>query len=85
MRSEKEIRKILKYWEGILAGIEVGQNVDVAEVFVHLPKEAQNIALELLTADPQIRHLTNRWMDGLVKPLIKEFIDTLEWILDENP
>jgi phosphoserine phosphatase len=84
MRGEEDIRRIIRHWEGVLRGIEAGQMVEVAEVFLNLPQEAQGVALELLAADPLVRQMTNREMDELVKPLIKEFIVTLRWVLEEE-
>lgn len=88
MRSrEKELERKIQHWEGLLQGIKTGLNVDVAEVWLKLPVEAQRQAFEILKdkeREPLAWELVGRFLNGMVIPLIEAFIADLRSLLTDK-
>ena len=81
---EKELAKMIRYWEGLLQGIRAGLNVEVAEVWLKLPVEAQRQAFEILKEkerEPFAWEIVGRFINGMVIPLIEIFIADLRLLL----
>jgi hypothetical protein len=84
---QEELERIIQYWEGSFAGIQVGLNVDVAEILVRLPTDAQAIAFETLKdaeANPVAWEITRRFFSLIIAPMIEKFIADLRSLRDDG-
>ena len=96
MRSETEIREKLKYYEGMLAGIEAGRAIDIAGIFLNVseyfPKEAQEVLHISAKVDELLSNLAaedqpwvSQWFDslaGFAREVLVSRISILRWALE---
>ena len=61
MKSEKEIKEKLEYYEAVLAGMETGRMIDNPDIFLRLsgqfPKEAMDLLNNLTGAEALVTNL----------------------------
>ena len=96
MRSETEIREKLKYYEGMLAGIEAGREIDIAGMFLNVseyfPKEAQEMLHISAKVDELLSNLpaedqpwVRQWFSslaGFAREALSSRISILRWTLE---
>ena len=96
MKSEKEIREKLEYYEAILAGMESGKMIDNPEIFLrasrHFPREALDVLnisarvdqlVGILPAEdqPWVRQWFNS-LGGFAREALSSRISILRWALE---
>ncbi len=69
MKSESEIKDKLRYYEGMLTGVEVGKKIDKADVFLEFSKYFPDAAMHMLKTSADLEKVVQnspsedqRWM-----------------------
>lgn len=96
MKSEKEIREKLSYYEAILAGMESGKMIDDHEIFLrvnrHFPREAMEMLNNFTLTEALVSNLpaedqswVRQWfrsLGGFAREVLSSRISILRWTLE---
>ena len=96
MKSEKEIREKLEYYEAILAGMESGKMIDNPEIFLrasrHFPREAMEMLNNFTLTEALVSNLpaedqswVRQWFSslaGFAREVLSSRISILRWTLE---
>ena len=98
MRNEAEIKQKVEYYEGILAGMEVGKEIDNPNIFLlvsqHLPREAMQMLHTSTEVDVMVRNMpvedqpwVRQWfgsLSGFARQVLETRVNILKWVLEQD-
>ncbi len=98
MRNEAEIREKVEYYERMLAGVEVGKEIDNPDTFLllsqHLPREAMQMLHTSTETEALVRNLpvedqpwVRQWfgsLSGFARQVLETRVNILKWVLEQD-